>query len=273
MLTETVAPPQGEQAESTPAPEAEQTKPAGHEQADAKPQTEEQAVQDGEPREEGKRKRGLGDRALEYRNQARDLARMNERLLGLLEQGRINGELPRVDAPSGPPRREDFDSIESYLEAKTEFQLAEKLKEVEAKAERARHEQAIKQRETTWQQKQAEAAKKYEDFIDVVSADDLAITPIMAEAIKDSDMGPEVAYYLGKNPDQAERIARLNPAAQVREIGKIEARLESKPPKSASKAPPPISPVGSGGGGGEQDMSRMSQAEYEAYRKKWASRF
>jgi hypothetical protein len=268
MQTEAGAPPQGNSAESLPAPEAEQDKPAGQEQASDQPSDEAQGVDDAEPRDEGRRKRGLGERALEYRNQARDLARVNERLLNLMEQT-LSGKAPQVEQPSGPPQRENFESYEAYLEAKADFQVAQKLKEVETRAERARQEAAIKEREADWQQRQKAAAKKYEDFAEVTMADDLAITPIMAEAIKDSDMGPDVAYYLGKNPDLAEKIARLNPAAQVREIGKIEARLEinKEPVKRPSKAPAPIEPV-SGGKASTVDPGQMSQAEYEAWRKK-----
>ena len=267
--TETSAPSQGNAAESLPATEAGQVKTAGQEQASEDPNSEAQGVDDAEPRDEGRRKRGLGERAIEYRNQARDLARVNERLLNLMERTLAGGQPPTFEQPAGPPQRENFDSYESYLEAKADYQVAEKLKEVETRAERARQEQAIREREESWQQRQKQAAKRYEDFAEVTMADDLTITPIMAEAIKDSDMGPDVAYYLGKNPDLAEKIARMNPAAQVREIGKIEARLEvnKEPARRPSKAPAPIEPV-TGSKGSTVDPGQMSQAEYEAMRKK-----
>jgi hypothetical protein len=276
MFETTGAPSQGNQAESPPAPEAEQIKPAGQEQASEDQSTEEQGAEGAEPRDDGKRKRGLGERALEYRNQARDLARVNERLLNLMEQSLL-GKAPHVEQPSGPPQREDFDNYEAYLEAKADFQVAEKFKEVEARADKARQETELRDREATWQKLEQKAAKKYEDYEDVVLSDDLAITPIMAAAIKDArEIGPDIAYFLGKNPDEASRIAKLQPAAQVREIGKIEARLESKaePAKRQSKAPPPIEPIG--GGSSSTDPSSMSQKEYEAYRAKqgawWAKR-
>lgn len=276
MTNETSVPSQGNEAESLPAPEAEQVKTAGQEQASDEHQSEEQGVDDAEPREDGRRKRGLGERAIEYRNQARDLARVNERLLNLMERT-LAGDAPKVEKPSGPPQRENFDSYEAYLEAKADYQVAAKLQEVEVRAERARQEAAIREREESWQQRQKQAAKRYDDFVEVTMSDDLTITPIMAEAIKDSDLGPDVAYYLGKNPDLAEKIARMNPAAQVRELGKIEARLESnkEPVKRPSKAPAPIDPIG-GGKASSDDLGTMSQAQYEAMRKKqgawWAGR-
>jgi hypothetical protein len=72
----------------------------------------------------------------------------------------------------------------------------------------------------------------------------------MAETIQTSDVGPDVAYFLGSNPKEADRIARLPPILQAKEIGKIEARLASDPPvKKSSSAPSPISPVTARGSG------------------------
>lgn len=277
MFETTGAPSQGNQAESPPAPEAEQIKTAGQEQASDDQSTEEQGADGAEPRDDGKRKRGLGERALEYRNQARDLARVNERLLGLMEQSLL-GKTPHVEQPFGPPQRENFADYEGYLEAKADYQVAEKFKEVEARADRARQETELREREATWQKLEQKAAKKYEDYEDVALSDDLAITPIMAAAIKDAkEIGPDIAYYLGKNPDDADRIAKLSPAAQVREIGKIEARLESKaePAKRQSKAPPPIDPIG--GGSSAANTSETDQKAFEAMRAKqgawWGKRY
>jgi hypothetical protein len=66
----------------------------------------------------------------------------------------------------------------------------------------------------------------------------------MAESIQSSDNGPDLAYWLGSNPKEAERIARLSPILQAKEIGKIEVRLADNPPvKKSTSAPTPISPV------------------------------
>jgi hypothetical protein len=66
----------------------------------------------------------------------------------------------------------------------------------------------------------------------------------MAETIQSSDIGPELAYYLGTNPKDAERISRMSPLSQAKEIGKIEAKLAAEPPvKRTTSAPAPISPV------------------------------
>ena len=85
---------------------------------------------------------------------------------------------------------------------------------------------------------------KYDDFDQVARNPNVPITEVMAEAIYASDVGPEVAYFLGSNIKEAARIARLTPFMQAKEIGKIEAKLASDPPvKKTSNAPAPISPV------------------------------
>jgi hypothetical protein len=66
----------------------------------------------------------------------------------------------------------------------------------------------------------------------------------MAHTIQASDIGPDVIYWLGSNPKEANRIAQLPPILQAKEIGKLEATLTSNPPvKRTSTAPAPIAPV------------------------------
>lgn len=85
---------------------------------------------------------------------------------------------------------------------------------------------------------------KYDDFDQVARNPNVPITEVMAEAIYASEVGPEVAYYLGSNVKEASRISRLSPFLQAKEIGKIEAKLAADPPvKKTSNAPAPITPV------------------------------
>jgi hypothetical protein len=90
-----------------------------------------------------------------------------------------------------------------------------------------------------WQQREAEFAAKTPDYREVAYDDSVPVTAAMAEMIAESDEGPALAYYLGKNRDEAARIAALGDRAAAREIGRIEARLSVKPVPAVSKAPPP----------------------------------
>ena len=132
---------------------------------------------------------------------------------------------------------DQFESTEAYTEALT----LQKAEELIAKREAAKQHSAILE---SYQELEEAARDKYDDFEQVAYNPKLPITNVMAETIQSSDIGPELAYYLGSNPKDAERIARMTPLGQAKEIGKIEAKLAAEPPvKRTTSAPTPISPV------------------------------
>lgn len=132
---------------------------------------------------------------------------------------------------------EEFDSPEAYAEV-----LAlKKAEELIAKRDAAKQQSAILD---SYHEREEEARGKYDDFEQVAYNPKISITDVMAETIRVSEIGPDVAYYLGSNPKDADRISRMTPLAQAKEIGKIEAKLASDPPvKRTTSAPAPISPV------------------------------
>jgi hypothetical protein len=139
--------------------------------------------------------------------------------------------------PPEPLKPDNFADAQAYAEAMAERKAAELLAQREAEAERAAMLDAYHDREE-------EARGKYDDFEQVAYNPKLPVTETMAQTIQASEIGPDVIYWLGSNPKEAERIARLGPLLQAREIGKIEAKLASNPPaKKTSTAPAPIAPV------------------------------
>jgi hypothetical protein len=153
------------------------------------------------------------------------------------EQAQRQAETQALRAPATIPPVDQFESPEAYADALA-YQKAEQLL---AQREQARQQAAILD---SYHEKEEEARSKYDDFEQVAYNPKLPITDVMAESIRASDTGPEVAYYLGANPKEAERISRLAPLVQAKEIGKIEAKLADSPPmKRTSSAPAPISPV------------------------------
>ena len=139
--------------------------------------------------------------------------------------------------PATPVVPEQFESTEAYVEALA-AQKAEQLL-----AQREQQQERVKLLES-YHDKEEKAREKYDDFEQVAYNPNLPITDVMAQTIQASDIGPEVAYHLGANPKEAERISRLSPILQAKEIGKIEAKLAADPPvKKTSNAPTPISPI------------------------------
>lgn len=73
-------------------------------------------------------------------------------------------------------------------------------------------------------------------------------TAEIATAITASDQGPQMLYFLGQNPDELQRIAKLSPKAAVMSLGVIAAKLaentqekgqETRTPVVSGAPPPP----------------------------------
>jgi len=146
----------------------------------------------------------------------------------------------KAQPPAPPPeplKPDNFADAQAYAEAIAERKAQELLAQRAAEAERTATLEAYHDREE-------EARTKYDDFEQIAYNPKLPVTETMAQTIQASEIGPDVIYYLGSNPKEAERIARLNPLLQAREIGRIEAKIASNPPaKKTSTAPAPIAPV------------------------------
>jgi hypothetical protein len=139
--------------------------------------------------------------------------------------------------PSDFPSSDQFENSDAYAEALAYRRAEELLARREAEKQQAVLLENYHEREE-------EARTRYEDFEQVAYNPNLPITAVMAETIQASDIGPEVAYYLGSNPKETDRISRLSPFMQAKEIGKIEVKLTNDPPvRKTSNAPAPISPV------------------------------
>lgn len=111
-----------------------------------------------------------------------------------------------------------------------------------------------------------EARAKWADYDAVTRNPHVPITPAMLEVIKESELGPELAYHFGKNPAEAAKLAALPERQLAREIGRLEARFSA--PKAPAKQPPePVQPVSGIRAGGSKDPAAMTMAEYAAWRK------
>jgi len=155
-----------------------------------------------------------------------------------------NQPKPQVEA-SDKPKLDDFETYDQYTEALTDWKFDQKTKEHESKSREESLRNEAKKCAESYAAKADEFAKANPDFDEVVAESDV-FTPIMVQAIQESDLGPEIAYYLANNTDEASKIAGLGIVAMNRALGRIEAKLESKESKPAvrtTNAPPPIKPV------------------------------
>lgn len=173
------------------------------------------------------------------------------------------------------PSADQFESTDAYAEALAERRAQELIEQREA----AKRQNEILE---AYYEREEEARAKYDDFQQVAYNPNVRITDVMAETIRASDIGPELAYHLGSNPKEADRISRLSPYLQAKEIGKIEAKLSDAPPvKKTSSAPAPIKPVAArASGSGVTDttdprsVQNLSVSDWiEAERKRQAAKW
>jgi hypothetical protein len=178
-------------------------------------------------------------------------------------------EAQKQAAPSDEPKLEDFGyDIPEYNRAWYAWQKGQETKA----QEESKKVEAQRERQRKFQESAAAFAEATPDFHEVVTNPSLPMTDQMVEVISESDNPAEVAYYLGKNPQEAEKIAGMSPAGIGRAIGRIEATLTAEPPrqitpKTVTKAPPPVTTV-SGSPAAVKSYDDMSMEEYDAARRK-----
>lgn len=213
---------------------------------------------------------------------ARQLNRERERRIAaetelrlLRESREKEQQAKQPQSPEGAePSREQFQSYEEFIEARATWRAqkaaAEEtrkiLEESRKKDTEARSRSEDESRVKEWNAKLDKARDEIEDFDEVCAESEAVVTPAMSTAILESDKGAQIAYFLAKNPDEAERISKLSPSKQAAAIVSLEEKV-AKPAKQPSKAPEPINPVGTKVEV-EKDPSKMSDAEFNAWRRR-----
>jgi hypothetical protein len=116
--------------------------------------------------------------------------------------------------------------------------------------------------------------KSVPDFDAVMETANIPISQAVADSILESDVGPQLRYYLAKNPDVTVKLSEMSPLAAAREIGKLEVKLQATPATKTSSAPAPISPVKGGTTRNpSSDPAKMTHEEYRAFRSKQGARW
>ena len=246
------------QVESQPAEEAE---------GDAPDATEEEKSESAKRRE---RRKAQMDRLRKEAEEAKVKAREVEQRLEKVRQ--------RAEQSNTPPKESDFQDYNEYLVALGAYQAAKQFDnrtiqdiEEQTKAEQDRlkqiEQQAMRELAQGWADQVADAKTRYADYEKVAYT--APISDRVANWIAQSDMGADVAYYLGMNRDAAvaiSQMAEFNPIEAARELGRIEARLSLPKPNMRPSAPDPVSPV-KPKPSGMKDPRKMSFEEYREARK------
>jgi hypothetical protein len=164
-----------------------------------------------------------------------------------------------------PGRPQDYRAPEDYTRAVAEQAVREAGAGMLARQAAQAQALAARAAQEAWTEASAEFRQKVPDFDAVAHNPNLAITPVMADAIRESGRGAEIAYYLGKNPAEATQIAGLPPVSQATAIARLEGRLAAGT-SSMSRAPQPVSTLSGRGGSAAKPLEDMDFDEYRRAR-------
>lgn len=172
----------------------------------------------------------------------------------------VKAEWQRFAEMADAPKEEAFDRYADYTAAMSLF-IADKRSE--ERDQRVRVEAQTRQVQQQFERVAVTAAEKYQsylkanaDAVEKIHPDLQAIVPIsllppnapkgphnfIAEEILKSDVPGPLMVHFSEHPEDFERLTRLGPAGIVREIGKLEARLDSGSPQPVTPATPPPDP-------------------------------
>lgn len=197
--------------------------------------------------------------------------RVNREVEAALQRAGHTRQQPGEQDPE--PKAESYDSYEKYLsekarwDARQEYRI-QRQREIQQAQQQQQYQTAM-QLQDSWRQKIDAASKKFDDFEEVTFSSQAPVSQPMNAAILASDVGPEIVYYLAKNPAEAARISQIpNALKQIAAIGQIEAKLTAQaaaPAPQQTKAPDPIKPVS---GKGASDDTPSAADSYEQWLKK-----
>ncbi len=191
------------------------------------------------------------------------------------EQRQEREEGPKAPSPDNYPGGEyDPDYQAALVDYKVEVKLSQAgLDKIDERVAQHLERQAGAR---AWEARQDAARAKFADYDEKVisGAHNWPCTPEMAEAIKTSDVGGELAYRLASNPEEARRISALPIIAQIRELGRLEASvsMQSRPQaKAATDAPKP--PAGQARGAGGQFSPSPETDDFKSFEASFASKW
>jgi hypothetical protein len=184
--------------------------------------TEAPAEDTGAPAKKSRYERRIGQLTAKAAQAVRDNEVLRERL-DALEKRNPEPEPER-------PHADDFETASEYEDAL--FDWRDNVKEFKAP------------KETPAQPEISPEMKSFEDKLEalnpeakeLVFTDDYPCTDQMVDFYLESDKGAEIAFHIASNPEEADRIAKLSPVGQARELVTIEQNLAQT---ISSSAPPP----------------------------------
>lgn len=287
----------GVETQSVPAEdESEAESETVEEQGDRVQITHGESGQAGDRETEGQQpgKPGKGGMQKRIDTLTRKLYRQQEDLDALRESvAKPQTQPNRPPATNARPVVANFNSFEQYVDALVDWSTGQRLDQQKQTELVQAEQERVREVFDTYNNAAQSARVKYDDFEDVVGRKDLKIPQSAQLAIIEAgEIGPDIAYYLGKHPDLCHELADMSPMRAVAKIGQIEAAIQgtggkqqgiarapvasrnlnsNRPQDSVStnrkpvtSAPAPIAPVG---GSSSKSAVPLAELPYRDYKR------
>lgn len=213
----------------------------------------------------GKYKRA--DREIEY------LKTQNRQLYEEMQQLKQTKPQSTPQADQNEPKLEDFTDYDDYNRAVIQHEIKKSMGPKSA----PQAPQAPQAQQTMPPELQDAAVKTDQIIRDHIAKNDPDfrtngyVPQALAPFVVGSDKIIELSYYFAANQDTAKRLCSMAPESIIREIGRLEGRLKpynGTPTRVESRAPRGINTsTSTGKTRTTKDPSKMTQAEYRAWRK------
>jgi hypothetical protein len=242
---------------------------------------------DGKPKPRGSAQERIEELVTE-RNAYR---KYGEHLLATIEElktAKPAAVTPKIDAPAAatsadsgdePPTLEQhqFDPV-AFSKAQSKWLKDQVTKGVSAALANERGQQEATSSHAKFIEREAAARKEFKDF-DIMTSKNPNFPKFSREAtglIVGSDLGPQIAYEIGKDPALSARIEKMTPIQQIAAIGRVEGTIMARtttaptkgtpPKKTVTKAPPPPTPI-KGGSNPQKNIAEMGMEEWVAHER------
>jgi hypothetical protein len=243
-------------AAEAPAEAEETSEPAPEADVESEPEAEKEATEERKPNPKlEKRFSELTKQREAARQEAQREREAREALEARLQALEKSSQPQQAsEQPDEEPQPHQFSDAFEYAKALAEFTAEKALKERDKQEAQRKADEEKQKVMTVWAQKVEAAKAELPDFDDMIQSSDVVVNDAVRDAILESDVGPQLLYHLAENPEIAEKLSTSSVSSALRQLGKLEAKLEkvvetqpetkpSKPVAKKSNAPEPIKPL------------------------------
>lgn len=204
---------------------------AGDENTDDASEAEENSEDDKEVKT-SKKGKGLQSRIDELVREKAELKRRLEQQDNAKNSAPAERSTASDNSDSGynvpKPKFADFDSLEDYTDAVTDWKLDKREFEKKQEAAKQAETEYVEKFKKTWEERENATKKEFPDYHDYVNVESLkAVNPSddVKAFLADSEVGPKLTYTLLKDDELLDSFLKASPLRQIAILGKIEDRL------------------------------------------------